>query len=471
MHPSISLLMLACAADPTPTDSAVTSTTSTTPATSTSGPQTVPWSFTQPRITAITAPDGWSWARSIIHLHSPWSHDACDGQGYKEGVLNEDCLARLRGALCDAGVDIAWMTDHPSHAAEPEFEDLLLARDADTLVSQDGQPVGFEVACDDGTTTLWRPGHEDELMPVGLERHVTGTAEERDALLNRSDAEALGQMQAAGGLVLQAHTEGRDQDTLDARQADGLAGVEIFNLHAMVDPAKRSEDLGLHPTDWLLDAALFMEEGSLLEPDLVFLTFYEEQSVSIERWDTLLAQSATIGVAGTDAHENSLPTLMADGDRMDSYRRMMRWFSNWVLLPDDPMDRSPQTADAALAAGRSAVVFDVLGLPEGLDFSLTADGTRYEMGQTAPGGTLGVGCVTLSALSPQSLEQPEITTRVMKDGAVWAEDCGELETDGPGVYRVEIDILPNHLRDFIGETGAHLIETESWVYTNPIRVE
>ena len=57
-----------------------------------------------------------------------------------------------------------------------------------------------------------------------------------------------------------------------------------------------------------------------------------------------------IGTAGTDAHQNVLPILLRDGERGDSYRRMLRWFSNMVLVESG--EPTPATAQAALEAGR-----------------------------------------------------------------------------------------------------------------------
>ena len=87
--------------------------------------------------------------------------------------------------------------------------------------------------------------------------------------------------------------EGKDLATLLERQAMGLAGVEMFNLHAMVDPTKREEDLGLDPYDWLTAISPWVTGTTDAEPDLVFLGFYQAQDVSLERWDALSAVSPT----------------------------------------------------------------------------------------------------------------------------------------------------------------------------------
>ncbi len=401
---------------------------------------------------------GRAWRRGVIHLHSHYSHDACDGEPMPGGVPDEECLAHLRAALCDNALDFAMITDHPAHAAEQEWEDLLLSRDGDEVV--DG--IANRVACPDGRGVLTMPGIEDELMPVGLDRPVADTAEERDRLYNGTDAETLAAEIAAGATVLQAHTEGQELTTLYERQANGLSGVEIFNLHAMVDPDIREEHLDLDSFGYIDTIGPFLSGETDAEPDLAFLGFFQEQGVSLERWDALNRVAPTVGTAGTDAHENALPNVLSDGERVDSYRRMMAWFSNIVLTEGD----GPQDVQAAIAAGRLFVAFEILGTPTGFHVGYGA----LEMGGTADvGGTLEVTCPTLAATSPQDGDEPEITATVYRDGVAWQTGCGSFAVTEPGVYRVRVDIVPHHLAGFLDDQTA-LIRSYPWLYSNAIRV-
>ena len=406
-----------------------------------------------------TSAGGRAWKRGIIHLHSPWSHDACDGDGLPDGRPDENCLAHLRDALCDLSMDFAMLTDHPAHAAYQPYEDLLLQRGQDTIV--DG--VANRIACADGRGVLTVPGIEDELMPVGLDRHAAPRGAEADALYNGTGTDTIEAEIAAGGTVIQAHTEQRTLQELLDRQAAGLAGVEIFNLHAMVDPDIREEALGLDGFGLLDAIAPFLTGQTDAEPDLAFLAFYQEQGVSLERFDALNAVAPTLATAGTDAHENALPNLLSDGERVDSYRRMMRWFSNVLLVEGD----SPADLEAALRAGRNFVAFEILGTPSGFDAHV---GEQEMSGDAAVGDTLEVICPVLAADTPQDGHAPTITVHVLRDGAPFAEGCGAHTLTAPGVYRVRVDIVPTHLTAFLGDQAPALVRSYPWLYTGAFRV-
>ncbi len=435
----------------------------------TSSPSTVPWSGALTP-TSEEVPDirGLSDRRGLIHLHSPYSHDACDGQPLIDGEPDEDCLADLRAGLCTTAMDFAYVTDHPAHAAEQPYEDLLLIREDDTPVEQSGSVIAKQMHCEGGHTVLWMPGIEDELMPVGLEAHAGSTAAENDAIYNDGSLDALAAEQAAGALVLMAHTEGKDREQLEELVDGGLTGVEIFNLHAMFDPGIRSKDLGLDSLDWLTEIGPFTDEDGTAEPDLFFLAVLGEQTPSIEHFDALQRRGPVVGVAGTDAHQNVLPLLLRDGERGDSYRRMMRWLSNHLLVTGD----APSDYDEALSAGRAYVAFEVLGTPTGLDLHYTQDGTTYEMGSRpdSTGGTLTLVCPTLSATSPRGLAEPDIEITIFKDGEPWQQSCGDFTVEDPGVYRVRIDIPPWHLEEFLGEEPQAWLTPWPWIYTNTITV-
>ncbi len=415
----------------------------------------VPWTHQRPPLDELS-PDGFDTRRAIIHLHSPLSHDACDDHEMEDAP----CLADLRAGLCDDAIDFAFFTDHPSEAASTPFAELFNPQAEDEAV--DG--VASRVHCDSGHELLWLAGIEDELMPVGLDRHVSDDAAENDRIYNGSDAESFDAEIAAGGVVLQAHTEGQTTEVLLARQQLGLHGVEMFNLHAMVDPRKREDDLGLEALAYLTAAGPFISGTTTAEPDLVFLAFYQEQTVSLERWDALSRVAPTLGTAGTDAHQNALPMLMSDGERVDSYRRMMSWFSNYLLVDDN----SPAAAEAALRAHRSYAVFDSLGTPNGFAIQY---GDEYWSSRSAQlGQELVLRCPTLAANSPTDTSAPTVTAIVYKDGVPWQTGCGTWTVTDAGVYRARIDIVPEHLRTLLANMATELVHAYPWVYSQAFRI-
>ena len=433
---------------------------------------TVPWSGgLVATVDDLPAQRGWQVRRGIVHLHSPWSHDACDGDPLPDGSPDLDCLQDLRRALCETRMDFAYLTDHPAHAADQEYLDLFHSQDGDTPIHEAGTQTGNRIHCDDGHSVLWMPGIEDTLMPVGLKAHAGSTPEDSHAIYDDDSASAVQSLKDAGGVVLVAHTEGKDLEVLSDMVDAGVEGLELFNLHAAFDPTKREEDLGLDGLGWLPEITPFTSPDGSAEPDLFVLAVLQEQSVSLERWDTLSATTSVIGVAGTDAHQNVLPMDLRDGERGDSYRRMLRWFSNNLLINEDITQPRPEDTNEALSAGRSYVAFEILGTPSGFDLYLEgSDGQTYEMGADTPPGTLHLVCPTLSASSPRGEQAPEFTATIFKDGVAWKTGCGDFTTDGPGVYRARVDILPNHLTDFLGEDPDTWLHFYPWVYSNPFRV-
>ncbi len=428
-------------------------------------PREVPWTRTLPP--TGDGPRGLFDRRAIVHLHSPWSHDACDGEGLVDGVVNEACLQDLRRGLCDARIDAAFLTDHPAYAAFQPYDDLFHHRDGDGWIDEGGAHVANELSCPDGHRVRWMVGIEDELMPIGLGEQVAGDdTAENDRIYNAYDGDAVRAESRAGGSVFVAHTEQRPVADLEPLQDAGLVGVEIFNLHAAFDPDIRGEFLGLDPLGWAEGIAPFTSPDATGEPDLFFLGVFDEQGVSLEKWDALLQRGPVTGVAGTDAHQNVLPLPLRDGERGDSYGRMLRWFANHPLATAD----TPAAIEDALASGRTYVAFEALGTPSGFDLHLATNAGVVEMGGEGAAGELVVTCPTLHPDSPRGLSDPEVTATVYRDGAAWKQGCGTFPTEGPGVYRARIEVVPHHLEPFLGDDPEPYLRPFPWVYSNAIRV-
>ncbi len=433
----------------------------------------VPWTGDLPTLDGeIASPRGFTPLRSILHFHSVYSHDACDGFGYVDGVLDEVCLEQMRDGLCRVGIDLAYVSDHPSYAAHHPFEEILLPRGDDEPIVEGGETVANRIVCPDGRDVIYMAGFEDSLMPLGMDRHAAPYGDEADELYDRTDQTLFDEVAAAGGMVFQEHPEERDLATLEAYQDMGLVGLEVFQLHSMLDPGSREEIYGLDPFGWIEDIGPFTEPEGTGEPDLLFLAFFQELGPNVDRWDHLLQRGPMVGMAATDAHRNVMPIELRDGERPDGYRRNFRWFSNIVLADT----RDTVAVDEAVAAGRLLMAFEIFGMPDGTAlWYADGSGTEHEMGATCTGcagGTLHLECPVLSANSPRDgVNAPEIAATIFRDGEPWQTGCGEFEVSETGVYRARVDITPHHLVPFLGDDPSPYLHPYPWVYTNAIRVQ
>jgi hypothetical protein len=454
-----------------------------TPDTVDAGASLPAWDKGLPEASVMGVRRGLQPARGIVHLHSPYSHDACDGDPRDDtGAIREDCLASLRRGLCTTAMDFAALTDHDDSMADVEWGPaLFLARGADELVYGDGgAPIASRLRCDDGHTLLVFVGGESDLMPLMLDDHpAAASIPARHEVYNGNTAAAIEAYEAAGGVGWIAHTESKDLGLLAGL---GLRGLEIYNLHANIDPDIRAEWLGLPANDAIMRVVQFADmTDAAPEPDLAILAFLRESTPAIEKWQALLGQGLRVaGSAGTDAHENALPLELKDGERGDSYRRMMRWFAN-VALVADPDD--PAAIEAALAGGQFFVAFEVFGTPVGFDcVAELAGGDTVEMGgatTVAAGATIVARAPRVHALDP-TLPAPTVRTRILRvdetGAAVELASGGDAElrvpVDAPGAYRVEVRITPAHLGPYLGRLRAEgYADVEHvWVYGNPIYV-
>src|SRR4051812_28756157 len=152
---------------------------------------------------------GFSDVRGLVHSHSVYSHDACDGKPVlDDGTRDPVCFDDFRRGLCQSEHDFAFLTDHQESFNDTEFPDTLLYREdrGDELVVHDGNATANRITCDDGHTALIMAGNEGALMPVGVETHV-GPVGERAAVYDAATQEAADALHAHGAVVLQAHPE------------------------------------------------------------------------------------------------------------------------------------------------------------------------------------------------------------------------------------------------------------------------
>ncbi len=415
---------------------------------------------------AMTVPDGWQLRRGIIHAHSVYSHDACDDEGFVEGVRNEECFEQLRAAVCDTAQDFLFLTDHAAVFADHEFPDVLLFAPGDTPIERGGLPVANRIPCADGRSVIVAAGTETGTMPIGLERHVGNTPEQRYAAYGEVSAAGVQALKDAGAVALVHHTEEWDVALL---QSLGLDGIEIYNLHhnleaRMGDAVNMVIDLQTRP--WRVPI-----------PELGLAALLAENEVDLAGWSTLLAGRRTVGVLATDVHRNVFDGTSPDGERIDSYRRLMHWFANYLLLPPGEVD--DLVLKEAIRHGRLYGSFDVFGYPEGFDFHAEAGGTRHELGDevpSAPAPTLHLALPAVHRLDPAG-PQPAIRGRILRAaaGGTWDEVAAGSEdlsyvVASPGVYRAEVRIVPEHLRPWLGLRADLYVVDSPWIYANPIYV-
>ncbi len=223
---------------------------------------------------------------------------------------------------------------------------------------------------------------------------------------------------------------------------------------------------------------------------------------AIDDWDAMLASGRDpFGFGASDAHENSLPWTMADGERGDAYERMLPWVTNVLLVRGAAVRADDSTGghagdaarvvaiEEAVREGRFYVVIEAWGTPAGFDFRLEGPAGVAEMGSEvalAPGQRLVIelprvaGPAAGGAGSPAA-SAPEIRARLYRidsggSRTIVAESSGSAADPGrivhpiagPGAYRVEVGIVPRHLEPWLG--GADYLREVPWIYANPIRV-
>lgn len=466
----LSLLVAACApapvsrpaamARPSPPAAAIaphiTAATPARPATTSSPPGRPPWPRTLPPASVMGDGRG-RWLRVVVHAHSVQSSDACDGRPYVDGAPNEPCLQSFRAALCATRVDAVLLTEHADRMAAVRFEDTMQMREGDEALREDGALVGYRIACPDGHRAMVLPGAENDLMPVGLARHPTPVDGSLARAYRLGGARGARLFREAGALVAVAHPESRSRARLRAAEPDL---IELYNIHANVDPSIAGPTLGIDLGPIRADVLRFADPAAGLEPDCGFLAIFRENRPDLAHWAALAAEGRRVtAFAGSDAHENQLPQRYPDGERGDSYRRIFRWYANAVRVDGEPTRRA--VLDALTRPDVWAVI-EAWGTPRGFSFALD-------------GRTLRVGAPEVHGLDP-SLPRPAVRVRLLRADASgrWEEVAAG---EGPlaytaargGAYRAEALITPHHARPYLPGL-ERLVREVPWVYSNALTV-
>ncbi|MBI4821192.1 MAG: hypothetical protein HY791_33340 [Deltaproteobacteria bacterium] len=404
--------------------------------------------------------------RGLVHAHSVFSHDACDDEPVKNGERDPVCFDDFRRGLCQSKHDFVFLTDHPSDFAGTPFEQALLFRSArgDELLDSNGTPVASRLKCEDGSPgAVILPGSESDLMPVGLDTHLPSGE------YGARTVAGVKEMHDAGAIVLKAHTEDTNPDEVISL---GLDGFEMHNLHAN---ALRSAGVLL---DLILTNSEHPEE--LPHPDLILVPMLDEDPRYLQTWGTVLARGHhVVTTMGSDCHRNSFRAILPDGERGDSYRRMMMGMSNHLLVrPWNDGNFGPAELKEALKSARSYGAFEVFGYPVGFDFHAEGSSGVVEMGGTTPvGSTLVVRAPTIRELNAD-WPSPEVTTRLLRareggfDEVQAAQGDLRFKAEEAGAYRAEIRMKPKHLTAHLGRYAPEVVNKDYvWVYSNAIFVD
>jgi hypothetical protein len=406
--------------------------------------------------------------RGLIHEHSVHSHDACDEKPrLPDGGVDLQCLEDFRAGMCASKHDFIMLTDHDTFFAMEEFPDTLLydASRGDALVERDGIAVANRAGCPDAPPVLITAGCEcGHTMHVGMDGHIADRS-----LYAPATTEAIEAVKATGGGVsLVSHTEAWTVDQLATLPIDGF---EMYNIHA---------NLLLDVTRAIGIIAKANDPDALLHPDLVIMPMVTEDPRYVDTWGQVLARGVKrVTTMGTDAHRNSLPLKLPDGERVDSWRRLNIWFSNHLLVePETDGTWDDRHTEAALREGRLYGVFEYLGYADGFDFRADAGSDTHEMGAEVPlaeNPELRVTAPTVRGLDPDA-EPPELTVRLLRaTDAGWDEvatGAGSIAfaPTQAGAYRAEVRMRPKHLRAHLNDFEALADEDFVWIYANAIYV-
>ncbi len=426
--------------------------------------------------------------RVITHLHTPYSYDACDKQGLVNGVPNANCLAEFRRGLCDNQVDFAMLTDHPEHMAETDFKQLLLYQTGDKLAPNDDAPVSSTLGgCAKGNTPQLSVGFEGALMPVLMESQIEPDVTTRLALYQKDDSNTVARLRTeSNGLIMIPHTEHWSIDDLQALAPDG---IEVYNLHANLDPKIRAAHLEIPSFDPALNLLPYYIDPYRQEiPDLAFIGFMEWSPVYARIWDALLARYLKFtALSGCDSHENTLSSIAWDDERLDAHRRLMHWVTEFAYVKENTFDE----VKTAFQNHRVNLVFEGFGTPDQFEFTASTSTTTAMVGETLPleesqtrirvkvpnihAGSFQPGYATDSAagtaqikLVLRKISIKSQNSDIVAEAVDQSIDFGVYE---PGIYRAEVWIRPKHLSSFLNYDYNQANLDHLWILSNPIWIE
>ncbi len=406
-------------------------------------------------------------ARAIIHAHSIYSHDGCDGNSVENGNPEENCVLQLRDAICKLNLNALFMTDHAgSLADEEDFPKLYYPREGDTPIIENEIQTGNKLNCSNGARPIIMVGSENDIMPIGITAHPSQDITERKKIYDSVDESAIEAFRKVNGVVCTAHSEGKEDDYLINSTLDC---IEIYNFHVSILSSSGLVVL----TDYM------NQPEKMPHPDLSFLAFYEPLKSQLTKWYAAVEKRDVSAFVGTDIHRNVVTKIVGDGERLDSYRRFMRWFSNFLLVKE----HKPTEYKSAVKDGRLYVVAEGLGTPSGFDFYAETKSGIVEMGKRVKKADFNKFVIKLPEVYGIKNADTYIKARLFKIqgkseteilSPVARSDKKIIEvSDGidEGVYAVQILLTPMHLKRVCKRYASDYIKEFVWIYSNAIRVE
>ncbi len=399
------------------------------------------------------------------------------------GSISESCLSDLRSSFCSNHVDFAFISDHPNNFEYHEIPELLSLKTGDALINNSGTATANQMSpCSDNFSPVYTVGFENNkgLMALGMNQHLDASQSVRDSLYNQQSLTVRNQLyEQAGALVVIPHTESQTVSAIEAIQPDA---IEIYNIHANIDPKIRLNYLGLSPFGGISKVAAYsMDPYHQLNSDFAFFAFFKISQIYFNIWDQLIADNYHVtGLVGTDAHENIPGLYDSSGERLDSHRRLVRFISNYVLLKTMTVD----SVKDAIRSGQTSLVVEGISVPSGMDFFGNEGTTIVEIGHTASLASSN-GSVMLTAKMPSiqggvpaGTQSPGIRMELRKvqpggsDQVVASSSSGDLvyNATSAGAYRLQVYIVPRHLKIYLGGLFSQADSEYTWIVTNHIFV-
>lgn len=421
--------------------------------------------------------------RGQIHSHTIYSHDGCDSHGISEdgsGVCDDYCTSCFwdyRSACCDSLQDFAFITDHPDAMARYEFPDILLYDEAsgDELIYRDGKIVANRIFCgEERRPVVLAQGMDKHLLAFGLEGHARDTIDERFELYTAKTPESCEELKKAGALVVSGYSDEWDPELLYSLPLDGY---EVYN-----PVTNLRNDMETAVT---LVMTLMLDPDNAPAPEVGMAAMFSENDEAMTRWANVVNKRRVFNYIGTNAHQNTFPDQTKDGERLDSWRRLFHWFTNFVRVPEGVEVTDKALKDSIKTANLYGVA-EFLGTPVGFDFHAERDGVITEMGgeiSDKSGVTLHVtlpklwGKPTGNGTNPtirgviyRSVED-DPDTEVMD--AHWEQVADSTEdfsynVTEDGIYRSTVRITPTHLNDLLQPMTDDVMREMLWIYGNPI---